>query len=84
MGQQFYREVRKKGSFVVGYKEAELTKKEVAVKDRLEEIGNQLRKLHKEQSRLLEGCKHPAFYDVPGFPYDSRRCAICDAFMYQV
>ncbi len=31
-----------------------------------------------ELERLQNTCKHHAFYDVAGFPYDTRYCAVCD------
>ena len=36
---------------------------------------------YRDMQELRKNCPHTVFNDTPGFPYDSRSCAVCGASM---
>lgn len=56
-----------------------LTTKESSRKASIATLRANIEKLQSNLNVHIAACDHAAFVDEPGFPYDSRMCAVCDA-----
>lgn len=57
--------------------EVKLTDGDRATKALLKQLEARLYVIQAERQKLMDACKHDKFYDLEGFPYDVRYCAVC-------
>ena len=63
------------------YVPSELTEEEKALSNQIRFLAAEQRRVEHELKAARSSCTHSIWYDVAGFPYDSRYCGVCGAHL---